>query len=482
MATVEQAPTQLKATIVFQKIWSALHEMKYNDDGTPALDELTGKHLRRYKYIRLVGSSRSSKTFSMVDVYDLYARSEKNKRLTVWRNTAKDCKETVLNDMLKHLKSDGRFFSGINFHETTSVMRYTATNSRVEIHGTEDELTVHGLTQDVAWLNEPYKISRAVMDQIDQRTADALIFDMNPLMAHWSEDLAKDPRCITIHSTFEDNPFCPPEQRLKILSYQPVSMCQIVLMKKLTEQAANAYNAQINLLGFPQWAINELVRCKENEYKRSANKFNWEVYGLGLKSEKPNRIFHFEEIPDNIYKELVATEYTASDWGVVDPWAVLSAKYYDGGLYLHEENYSSENDIRRGMQQTELLQVGAPEDNGIVSWLFARLKIPYDRTIVCDPNRVMKIRALRTAGWEYAIAAQKPPGSILDGVGLVNNLRVYYTASSLNIKYENENYSRKVDKTTGAVLEEPEDIDNHLMDDVRYIATFLEAEGIIRRV
>lgn len=477
---VVQQTAQLKVTPVFEKIWNALHAMKYNADGSPALDEKTGQHLRLYKYIKLIGSSRSSKTFSMIDCYDLLARSNKGKRLTVWRNTAKDCKETVLNDMQKHLKEDGRWFSGMNFHETTSVMRYSGTGSKIEIHGTDDELTVHGLTQDWAWLNEPYKISKAVFDQIDQRTAEAMIIDMNPLMSHWSEDLEKDKRCITIHSTFEDNPFCPTEMRLKILSYQPVSCCAIVIKKKLTEPEAKKYDCIANLLLFPAWAIEELVRCIENEYKRSANKFNWEVYGLGVKSERPNRVFHFEEVPNSVYEKLDVPVYSASDWGVVDPWAVLDAKYYDGALYLHEQNYASENEIREGLSTTELLQIGPQEQEGIVGWLFKRLKIPYERVIVCDPNRVMKIRSLREAGWDYAIAAQKPAGSIIDGITLVNDLRVYYTASSVNLKYEQENYVRKVD-TNGKVLEEPEDINNHLMDDTRYVATFLEQQGIIRR-
>lgn len=458
---------ELKVTPVFQKIWEGVH----------AVTE-TGE--RRYKYIILKGSSRSSKTYSAIDVYDLYARSNKNKRLTVWRNTAKDCRETVLNDILLHLKADGRFFAGINYHETTSVMRYTATGSKIEVHGTEDELTVHGLTQSVAWLNEPYKISRAVFDQIDQRTSDFMLVDLNPLMTHWSEDLERDPRALVIHSTFEDNPFCPPESRHKILSYQPVSLCAIVVKKKLSEPEANIYDCVSNVMKFPQWAIDELIRCKENEYKRSANKFNWEVYGLGVKSERPNRVFHFEEIPDSVYHSLAATIYSASDWGVVDPWAVLDAKYYDGALYLHERNYSSENEIRGGLSNTELLQIGPAEQEGIVGWLFRKLEIPYNRIIVCDPNRVMKIRSLRSAGWEYAIAAQKPPGSIVDGITLVNDLRVYYTSSSVNLKYEQENYVRKVD-TNGKVLEEPEDINNHIMDDIRYIGTFLESQGIINR-
>src|ERR1051325_8245993 len=200
--------TELKATIVFKNNWDAIHAK--NPDGT-----------RKYRYIINKGSSRSSKTLSIIDCYDLYARSLTNKRMTVWRDTKTDCRKTVLNDVLKRLKSTGRYKVNQDFNKTESIFTYN-TDSTFEIHGTDDEETVHGLTQDCAWLNEPYKISKETFDQIDQRTSDFVLIDMNPKKAHWCDDLEKDPRAIVIHSTFKDNPFCPPEQRAKILSYQPV--------------------------------------------------------------------------------------------------------------------------------------------------------------------------------------------------------------------------------------------------------------------
>lgn len=93
----------------------------------------------------------------------------------------------------------------------------------------------------------------------------------------------------------------------------------------------------------------------------------------------------------------------------------------------------------------------------------------------------MKIIALRNSGYDYAIAAPKGTGSVIDGIDLLNNLRVYYTSDSLNIKHEQENYSRKTDRY-GIVLEEPEDFDDHHMNGSRYAATFLQAEGLIRKV
>lgn len=459
----------MQATIVFEQNWHAIHQK--NDDGT-----------RKYRYIINKGSSRSSKTISLIDCYDLYARSEENKRLTVWRDTKTDCKKTVLNDMLKRLKSTRRYKVKQDFNKTESIFQYT-TESTVEIHGTDDEETVHGLTQDAAWFNEPYKISRDTFDQIDQRTSDFIFIDYNPKKGHWIDDLIKDPRTIVIHSTYKDNPFCPTEQRIKIESYQPVSMCALVVEKKLREQEAKDYDYVLNPNNYSQKQIAELVRCRENEAKNTSNLYKWQVYGLGLKGERPNRIFHWTAISPEQYKAISAPIYVGVDWGVVDPWGIVEAKYYDGGLYLRQLNYDSENQVRSKMTAIELQQVqtkGEGEE-GIVQFMFNRLGIDKNAEIICDNNRPTKIAILRRMGYSNAKAATKGQGSIEDGIDYLSNINVYYTSDSENLEYEQENYSRKVDRY-GIILEEPEDVDNHLIDPTRYIAARLIEKGILKAI
>ena len=459
----------MQATEIFEKNWNAIHEM---------MDGPDGKLVRKYRYIINEGSSRSSKTISLIDCYDFYAREEKNKRMTVWRDTKTDCKKTILTDSLKHFKKTGRYKVHQEFNKTESIFTY-ATGSTFEIHGCDDEETVHGLSQDVAWFNEPYKIPKEVFDQVDQRTADFIFIDWNPKKAHFIDDLKKDPRSFVIHSTFKDNPFCPEEERTKILSYQPITKCEVVESKLMTEQDARAYNIGTNTLSLTDRQIIELSRCRENEEKKSANDFNWDVYGLGLKSERPNRIFKWTEIPEHEYMAKDLKKYVAVDWGSVDPWGILEAKYYDGELYLHELNYLSENKIREKLTPIELQQI-AQQEEGIVTFMFNKLKIDKKSAIICDNNRLLKIAALRRAGWQ-AIPAMKPPGSIIDGIDLLNGLKVFYTHTSLNLKYEQENYSRKVDRY-GVVLEEPEDMDNHGIDPTRYIAQYLQYIGVIKKI
>lgn len=467
----------MKATIVFQKNWEGINAMAYDEKGKPILNN-SGVPQRKYRYIINEGSSRSSKTVSLIDCYDLYARANTNKRMTVWRDTKVDCKKTILNDTLKHLKKTGRYKVGQDFNKTESIFTYT-TGSTFEIHGTDDEETVHGLTQDVAWFNEPYKISRDTFDQIDQRTSDFIFIDWNPKKAHWIEDIKKDKRALVIHSTFKDNPFCPDEQRMKILSYQPVKLSDVVVSKLLKEHEAREYDILANKLSLTEAQLKELSRCRENELKNSASEFKWMVYGLGLKAEQPNRIFNWTEIPDHEYKNLDSEIYIGVDWGTVDPWGIVEAKYYDGGLYLHELNYLSENKIREKLTHVELEQINN-QDEGIVTFLFNKLNISRENTIVCDNNRPVKIVTLRRGGWR-AMPAIKPKNSIIDGVDTLKNLRVYYTHTSKNLKYEQENYSRQVDRY-GIVLDEPQDVDNHLIDPTRYIAQYLQSIGVIQKV
>lgn len=460
-----QVVGQQLATPVFLKIWEAINAA--NPDGS-----------RKYRYIINTGSSRSSKTASIIQCCDLYCRTHLDKRVTAWRETKRLTKDSILKDIQKYFRIWPKV-AGRTFNKTEAVFTY-ANHSTFEMHGTDDEENAMGVNTSICWLNEPYKISRETFDQLDQRASDLILIDWNPKKSHWIEDVAKDERAIVINSTFRDNPLCPPEERRKILGYQTVPQSDVVVSKLLTEKEANEYDLIGNPNGFTSRQIIELTRCRNNHDKNSANPFNWDVYGLGKKGERPNRIFRWEEIPDEEYKALPHKIYYGCDWGVVDPWAIVEAKYHDGCLYLHERNYASENEITTGMSVSEMAAVKGA-DEGLVSWVFAKLDIDKQAEIVCDTNRPTKITALRRSGWGRAQPAAKVAGSIIDGIALLNNLRVYYTRSSTNVAYEQENYSREVDRY-GTVLEDPADVDNHTMDASRYIALHLHRLGVIRKV
>jgi phage terminase large subunit len=159
-----------------------------------------------------------------------------------------------------------------NRNKTESFYAYPERNTFFEIHGADDEEKVHGLTQNVAWLNEPYKISKDTFDQIDQR-CDLIFIDWNPKRSHWIEELSKRDNAIVIHSTYKDNPFCPEEQRIKIESYQPIEMCSVVINNIMSEHEALYYDCKINERNLALIDLLELQRCQRNESQSTSNKY-----------------------------------------------------------------------------------------------------------------------------------------------------------------------------------------------------------------
>jgi len=411
---------RIKATTVFEKNHNALN---------------TGK----YKYIINSGSSRSSKTFSILQLFWVLAWSNERIKLAAFRITKKDCKDTILQDMLKYYPTLDNW-DKVVYNKSESYFTFP-NGSQIFIEGTDDELKVMGYHSDYLWFNEFYKLSKETFDQLDMRCSNTIFMDYNPVGNHWADSVMKRDNAIVIHSTFKDNPFIPIEQKKKILSYEPTE-----------------YNVK----------------------QGTSNEYNWQVFGLGLKAEKQGRIYNWNEINYYDYLNIEKQTYYGCDWGLVDPFAIVEVKYHDGNLYVHELNYKSENELRKNLTTTELHQINANQDEGLVSWMFTKLNIPKDKIIVCDSNRPTKIIALRRSGWEYAVSVGGKT-RLIDRIGTMQGLNVYYTSTSKNIEFEQENYSYQKDRF-GVTLENPEDGNDHLINAIEYIAQKLFEMNIIKNI
>src|SRR5690606_25973393 len=109
------------------------------------------------------------------------------------------------------------------------------------------------------------------------------------------------------------------------------------------------------LRGLTDSDFEDAILCLENERKGTADAYNWSVYGLGEKAERPDRIFRWTAIEPFEYDAVPdGNRIYGNDWGIVDPWAVVEVKYFDGGLYLRQKNYLSENELRSKMPINEL--------------------------------------------------------------------------------------------------------------------------------
>lgn len=388
---------KIKATGVFEKNWEALQSGKY-------------------KYIINSGSSRSSKTFSILQIFWILAWSKERTKLSVFRNTKKDCKDTILQDMLKYYPTLDNY-EFVKFNKTESIFTFP-NGSTINIEGTDDELKVHGYHSDYLWFNEFYKMPKETFDQLDMRCSVAVFMDYNPVGRLWSDDLIKQDNAKLIHSTFKDNPFCPLEQKKKILSYEPTE-----------------YNLQ----------------------QLTANTYMWQVYGLGLKAEKPNKIYHnWKVIPDAEFDSLQYSSFYGMDFGLSSPSAMVEMKFDgDKSFFIKEILYKPLNQMQ-GTLSTEL-------DN---------LKIPKHIEIICDVGNELnktEMQKLRNSGYNV-LPAMKGAGSILSGIETIQKSTIYYTKSSKNIENEYDTYSWRI--AQGVQLDEPEQTDDHLLDAMKYVISW----------
>jgi phage terminase large subunit len=377
------------------------------------------------------GGQGAGKTFAILLILANHAASQNNKEIIVASSELSKMRLTVIKDFVKILRELG-IFDDVQITDT--LFRFQS-GSFIKFIGLDKEDIGKGLRSDIVFINEANKVPFDTYRELTSR-AKRVILDFNPNSEFWAhvEVSTRDDAQFLI-LTYKDNEF---------LSIQEVK--EIERYKLLAYHDPNIDN--------PDTPFNIKSKYWQNK---------WHVYGQGIIGTNPNRIFFWEEIPDAQYLQLNATKYYGVDWGTVDPWGILEAKYYDGGLYLHELNYKSENQIKEECTPQELQKMYNPQETDnqtLVKWFFAKLGINKKSYIVCDNNRPMKILALHEAGYDYSVEAPKPPGSIIDGIDLVSGLRVYYTSSSKNIKWEQENYSRLVDRY-GIVLDEPEDKNNH---------------------
>jgi PBSX family phage terminase large subunit len=390
----------MKATIVFEKIWNAINAT--NPDGS-----------RKYKYIINTGSSRSSKTYSILQIEWIMCLKNPNTRVSIWRETKADCKMTILADLKKAVPTFPNL-ENVTFNKTESI--YTFPNgSTIEFMGGDEENRVHGFQGNIAHLNEPYKFGLEAFDQIDMRTSDFIIIDWNPKNKHWIDEVSKRDNAIVIHSTFKDNPFIPDEQKKKILSYDP----------------SNQYNVS----------------------QGTANNYLWQVYGLGLKAEKPNRIFKgWKVIESSTFDKLPYQSYYATDFGLSAPSANLEFKFDgDKSFFFKERLYKPMNQMK-----------------GTLVEEFERLGIDKTKENICDSGNEInqaESRKLKNAGHNI-IPAKKGAGSISAGIETIQKCKIYYTKCSVNLENEYENYSWRIYQSIQ--MDEPEqNNEDHLLDCAR---------------
>jgi len=237
------------------------------------------------------GSSRSSKSYSLMQLMIYIALTEPGKRISVVSHSLPHIKRGVYRDFMV-IMMDWNIFNDNNWRATDFV--YTFSNgSIIELFGLEDETKARGPGRDILWCNECNLIKLNLYQQLAMRTTGQIFGDLNPsdFVCYWYT-IADDPANLKIHSTYKQN--------LPNLSQRQIEMLE--------------------------------------SYKDLPDDFMYKVFTLGLRGAAKEIIYtqwKYGELPGK------GDVFYGLDFGFNHPAALVKVEHYEGTNYVQECIYQS---------------------------------------------------------------------------------------------------------------------------------------------
>ena len=236
----------------------------------------------------LQGGTRSSKTYSLCQLFIVRALQETGKVYSVIRKTLPALKGTAYRDFINILK-DLNLYS--ETYHNKSDLSYELNGNLIEFIGVDNPTKLRGRKRNYAWLNETTEFSYEDFQQIIFRTTEQIYLDYNPSDPYsWIYDkvITRDD-CTFIKSTYMANPFIDKE------------------------------------------TIAEIERLREIDPDY------WNVYGLGEIGSIQTMIFRQFNLVDEMQGRLVGY---GLDFGFTNsPTALVEVRMRDDELYLNELLY-----------------------------------------------------------------------------------------------------------------------------------------------
>lgn len=278
------------------------------------------------------------------------------------------------------------------------------TGSIIEFKSIDTYGKAHGPRRNVLFINECNNIAYNICDQLIVRTNEVVWLDWNPTSEFWFYE--------------------------EMLPFR--NDIDFITLTYLDNEALLDEPGQITL---------------KEIFSHKHDKNWWTVYALGQLGAIETRIYNnwiaCDTIP--IDAKLVAR---GLDFGYSnDPTAIIDIYRYKGVFWLNETLY------RKGMSNAEIVK------------FIKSLPLP-DTQIFADSVSPKDIDEIALYDLNI-IPAMKGQGSVNYGIQYIQSQTIYYTKRSLNLIKEYRNYLWQTNKD-GRIINTPEDINNHLLDALRY--------------
>jgi phage terminase large subunit len=376
---------------------------KLNIQATPVFRKLSQANRR---FVLSVGSSRSSKTYSMLQwiIVECYRRKGEGIYISVVRASFPSLRRTVYREFVDLMKE-------LNLYDES---RHNKTEHLIEIAGNfveffslSDSQKVRGAKRNHLYLNECNEVDWESAQQLFLRTTERVFMDENPSdIWHWSYKMKDRDDVDYIHSTYKDNPFLTEATIKQIESY-----------KDLDENFYRVY-----ALGLPGFATTTIY-THWKEYKDS---------DLIVKDE--------EGKPHPLHDTIVY----GLDVGYGHAMALTKIHVKDDTVWVEEVIY------RSGLTSNDLIS------------LMNDLAIDKDIDIWVDAAAPAMVEDLRRAGY----AAKSADKSVKEGIDMIRSKRLYINTNSTNLISEIRRYQWKTKNEQ--VIYEPVKVNDDLVDSMRY--------------
>lgn len=413
----------------------------------------------------LEGSSRSGKTTASIDFISLVCtRYETSATFNVIRETYNSFKTTLYDDFNKRLTAFGLPNPFASRQEVSSFKLF---GNKINLLGADSASKFLGAGSDYVYFNEKLDIPEEVVKQAILRCRKFWWGDFNPKYDD-SYVFTKYLSRKDVHhlrTTYNDNHFISPNERLTIEGYQPVEASKIAVFlgsesedetKKHTAIIrAKQYDCEKNPDKYPAADVLELKRCQYNERTNTADPYMWAVYGRGERRSPEGIIFPkvtwVKEFPKNCEKI-----YWGLDFGyTMSPSVLVKVGILGRELYAQVMFYQP-----------------TPSPNELLP-LLAQF-ITKEDTVWADPSgddggRGM-ITECRRAGYRV-FGANTYPGSIKYGISILKKYNLCLIDCQ-QWRTEQSGYRKATAKVNGSLvtLDNPIDDKNHAWDATRITA------------
>ena len=247
-----------------------------------------------YTTVSAQGSSRSSKTYSIVQWLIKQCINTPNLTVSIVRNTFPAIRRSVYRDFVEIMQT-WELWNDKQMNRAEFVYRFP-NGSWIEFFSCESEQKMRGSKRDILFVNEANELSFIEWQQLQMRTTRFSILDYNPSFSeeHWINQVNQEKKTYHFISTYKDNPF---------------------LEQKVIDEIESL-----------QWK----------------NKSLWQVYGLGQQAIVEGLIFPHFTLVDYIPVDALRRRYIGIDFGYEnDPTAIVEVCFWRDKMYINELCYKT---------------------------------------------------------------------------------------------------------------------------------------------